>query len=148
MLSLLSLPEASHWLLNSLLKIRLLEISNRLWWRAGEKYGKFQLYSESTAGSGERGSLSIFQCVWEREAVCEWLLILLFSLLSHAVRQSGHSVQQLFHSGLTFQDLVGTARSLVPATPLFCPPLATLIPSPHPIRFRKHTWNTFSFSTS
>lgn len=58
------------------------------------------------------------------------MLILLFSLLSHAVRQPGHSVQQIFHSGLTFQDLVGTARSLVP---LFCLPAgkADTITTPH-----------------
>lgn len=76
--SLLSLPEASHWLLNPLLKIRPVEISTFLWWRAGEKHGKFQLYSESIQvvereREREGGSLSLSLClsVCLRERECE-----------------------------------------------------------------------------
>lgn len=77
--------------------------------------------------------------------MCERSLILLLSPLSHVVRQSGHSVQQLFHSGLTFQDLVGTARSPVVLPPVLACLLAKPIPSPHPIRFRAPHTNTQTF---
>lgn len=132
-LSLLSLPEASHWLLNSLLKIRLLEISTFCGWGAGEKYGKFQLCSESTAGSGESSSLSLCLSIFqrEREGVCEWLLILRTRCAAAISLRS---------------DIPGFSwNCLYPHPPCFACLLAKLIPSPHPIRFRAHTSKTFVF---
>lgn len=79
----------------------------------------------------ERGAVS--PSFW----VCEWLLILLFSLLSHAVRTRCAAAISLR------SDIPGFSWNCSFPRRLFCQPAGRLIPSPHPVRFRAHTWKTF-----
>lgn len=135
-----------------MLKISLIEISRFCGWglerntESSTCIKSHQQIKHGGWGVGGAVSLSLSFSIFERTegvgGTVSWLLIPLFPLLSHAVKQSGHCVQQLFHSGLTFQDLVGTPCSLIL---LFCLPAGTADTSPHHIRLmhaRRHAWKT------